>query len=69
MSKSEESFQKGVEDFNSGVDVDNSPFEKDSFQRLNWLRGWYEARTEKNIGHVLKKYENIRTEKQKIDSK
>lgn len=49
--------QQGIDAFNSGQPdtVCPYPLHSNNGKRLQWMSGYYEARTEKNVGHILKK--------------
>lgn len=69
MNEEQPAFKIGYQDFNNGQTMDDCPYPKESFDRLYWYKGWLEARTNKNVGHILDKYEHLYSKGQEISNK
>lgn len=49
-------YEEGLNAFASCYDVDDCTHPASSPERMSWLCGWYDARTNDNLGHIFTKY-------------
>ena len=49
--------EDGAKWFNAGEGIEACPFPPGDTRRVDWFCGYYAAQVEKNVGHILRKYE------------
>ncbi len=56
LSRFQEAYREGKESFELGQPVDNCPYMEMTKGSKHWSRGWYDARTNKRLGHVFDRH-------------